>query len=208
MDSQTPSVDELNRIFEIVQHHYGSYNHHRAQRSLQALEEFPVFTNATSITTTLYQIQKLQDERIRWSILNPTPPQVLVDYRFSEQQLKETLFRLMKPNEMMKQLWLELREKQHQLTYANMCFRFNSFAINVMTPEEEQEKYARTRSESLKKEGSTASSSREEITSNINAMAATDVKIDNASSIFKADRSKAFPKRYQQGLMRNHLRTL
>jgi hypothetical protein len=53
LDSQTQSVHELNRIFEIVQHHYGSYNHHRAQRSLQALEEFPVFTNATSITTTL-----------------------------------------------------------------------------------------------------------------------------------------------------------
>jgi len=72
-DEQAPSLAELNRLFQILQEAYGGYNFYRARRSLQALENLPVFTDSKSIKANIFKIHNLQLERVAWSNLTPAP---------------------------------------------------------------------------------------------------------------------------------------
>jgi hypothetical protein len=140
VDSQTPSIDEINRIFSIIQKKYGAYNHHRAQSSLLSFDSLPGFTDSESVARNLDKIDMLQQERESWSNLSPIAPEVYCDRRFTESQLKENLLRMMKPCDIMKTLWLELRQKETRLTYNDMCLRVSNFATMAMLPDEEEQK--------------------------------------------------------------------
>jgi len=147
VDSQPPSINEINRILSIIQKKYGAYNHYRAQRSLHIFDSLPGFTDSESVSRNFDQINLLQQERESWSNLNPIAPEVYSDRRFTESQLKENLLRMMKSCDLMKTLWLELRQKETRLTYADMCLRVSNFATTVMLPDEEEQKLAIVKSD-------------------------------------------------------------
>ena len=83
-DEQAPSLAELNRLFQILQEAYGGYNFYRARRSLQALENLPVFTDSKSIKANIFKIHNLQLERVAWSNLTSAPGTLVTDYTFTE----------------------------------------------------------------------------------------------------------------------------
>jgi len=173
-DEQAPSLAELNRLFQILQEAYGGYNFYRARRSLQALENLPVFTDSKSIKANIFKIHNLQLERVSWSNLTPAPGTLVTDYTFTEAQLKENLIRMMSGNNDLQLLHVAFRTRPGNFTYKDMCTQLTSFANDYMLPTEEQARYQKLNNVSValtpltKLDDSTSSSP---IASNLSAMA-------------------------------------
>jgi len=135
IDDMVPTINEFQRIFNLLKHYYGRYNYHSARLSLQSFENLPQFTDSKSIKSNLYKITILQKERTEWSNLQPDAGGVITDYRFSDVQLKENIMRMMTGHSDLKSMLISFRMEQAQLTYDAMCQRLIAFATDFMQPQ-------------------------------------------------------------------------